>query len=399
MGVRWMDVCCNTSNNNSGICLHASSPPFTHTQEAQLQAHLKAVQHAKQTGAPVPTWPPSNRGMSRGMLIIVYVESARSTIHIHIHQYRHMHQCPHIPISQTDEAPMQDDTAAPSPSSPFAGVSATSGYDTFHLVMMLWQSQFGNNVNSVDWELQDTSLSVLREMLMLLDLASRAGNGEDRRAADRLQRRLLHDDTSDSGLLPVLKSLIKHYNSKFQSRHVAVELVETLHVVLRMLQRVCQAGVYWWGVLHHGVYTTIYTHIDTHACVLTKYTQGAKHIIFHVHPEAGKFLVKKVKRAGGGGGGRRKPKTPNDTDNENAQHGQDQEGGNEAIEQGKQGEKGEGTSGVSDEDGKGHDGHDDSDGDNDDDDDDDGDYVRRPVERVNPLEALEAEVCVGGGGE
>lgn len=73
--------------------------------------------------------------------------------------------------------------------SPFAGVSATSGFETFHLVMTLWQSQFGSNLATVNWVLQDTALSLLREMLMLLDLAARAGTDDDKRAADRLQRR------------------------------------------------------------------------------------------------------------------------------------------------------------------------------------------------------------------
>lgn len=75
--------------------------------------------------------------------------------------------------------------------SPFAGVSATSSFETFHMVMTLWQSQFGSNLATVNWALQDTSLSLLREMLMLLDLAARAGTDEDRRAADRLQRRYM----------------------------------------------------------------------------------------------------------------------------------------------------------------------------------------------------------------
>lgn len=86
---------------------------------------------------------------------------------------------------------MQQQPQRPVPprASPFAGVSATSGYETFHLVMTLWQSQFGSSLATVNWQLQDTALSLLREMLMLLDLASRAGTQEDQRAADRLQRR------------------------------------------------------------------------------------------------------------------------------------------------------------------------------------------------------------------
>lgn len=40
-------------------------------------------------------------------------------------------------------------------------------------------------------------------MILALDLARVAGAPGDRAAADRLQRRLLHDDTKDTGLLAV----------------------------------------------------------------------------------------------------------------------------------------------------------------------------------------------------
>ncbi len=46
-------------------------------------------------------------------------------------------------------------------------------------------------------------------MLLTLDLARVAGSQADRRAADRLQRRLLHDDLKESGLLPVSGLLLK----------------------------------------------------------------------------------------------------------------------------------------------------------------------------------------------
>lgn len=51
--------------------------------------------------------------------------------------------------------------------------------------------------------LQHASVPLLKEMLLTLDLARVAGSQADRRAADRLQRRLLHDDLKESGLLPV----------------------------------------------------------------------------------------------------------------------------------------------------------------------------------------------------
>jgi hypothetical protein len=51
--------------------------------------------------------------------------------------------------------------------------------------------------------MQHASVPLLKEMLLALDLARVAGTRADRRAADRLQRRLMHDDLKESGLLPV----------------------------------------------------------------------------------------------------------------------------------------------------------------------------------------------------
>ena len=50
---------------------------------------------------------------------------------------------------------------------------------------------------------QHCSVSMLKEMLLCLDLARLVGTAADRRAADRLQRRLLHVDDKESGLLVV----------------------------------------------------------------------------------------------------------------------------------------------------------------------------------------------------
>lgn len=56
--------------------------------------------------------------------------------------------------------------------------------------------------------------------------------------------RLLHDDQKESGLLPVLGRLIKGFNFQHQNRDHAVDLVEALHVVLRLLERLSSAGVH-----------------------------------------------------------------------------------------------------------------------------------------------------------
>lgn len=60
-------------------------------------------------------------------------------------------------------------------------------------------------------------------MLLLLDLAQRSGSPADQKAADRLQRRLLHDDLKESGLLPVLVRLIRSFSHKHQPRSHAGE--------------------------------------------------------------------------------------------------------------------------------------------------------------------------------
>ena len=129
--------------------------------------------------------------------------------------------------------------------------------------------------------MQHTCLTLLKEMLMTLDLAHQHGSPGDRKAADRLQRRclpadfhasdlmclrpaifgrptasssagpvqgalflcrLLHDDQKESGLLPVLARLIKQFDRKYQSREHANDLVQCLHVVLRMLTRLGREG-------------------------------------------------------------------------------------------------------------------------------------------------------------
>ena len=55
-------------------------------------------------------------------------------------------------------------------------------------------------------------------------------------------RRLLHDDQKESGLLPVLSRLIKQFVFKHQSREHANDLVQALHVVLRLLERLSCNG-------------------------------------------------------------------------------------------------------------------------------------------------------------
>lgn len=93
---------------------------------------------------------------------------------------------------------------------------------------------------------QHASVPLLKEMLLVLDLARTAGSRHDALVADRLQRKLLHDDQKDSGLMPVLSRLIRGYNYRFQPRSHAIDLVETLHVVLCMLDRLASPGEGAW---------------------------------------------------------------------------------------------------------------------------------------------------------
>lgn len=54
--------------------------------------------------------------------------------------------------------------------------------------------------------------------------------------------RLLHDDMKESGLLPVTGRLLKSFNFAFQPRSHAADLVQALHVILRMLDRLNTTG-------------------------------------------------------------------------------------------------------------------------------------------------------------
>ncbi|KIY94294.1 hypothetical protein MNEG_13668, partial [Monoraphidium neglectum] len=124
--------------------------------------------------------------------------------------------------------------------SPFGCISATMGWETFALVHKLWVEQAeinpGRN-NSKDWPLQHCATRLLREVLGVLDLADRAGTRDDRHAADRLARRLLHDDMKESGLLPVLAKLIKKFSARHEPRSAACVLAEAVHLVLRLYDR------------------------------------------------------------------------------------------------------------------------------------------------------------------
>eukprot|EP00891_Asterochloris_glomerata_P008793 jgi/Astpho2/8793/Aster-05348 len=137
------------------------------------------------------------------------------------------------------------DGGGPSPdkeqngASPYASISATLGWETFHMVHTLWLGLMELPVKAPDkdWDMQHLSLGLLKEMLLALDLAQALGTSADRKAADRLQRRLFHDDLRESGLLPVTARAIKNFSGRTQPATHAQDLVQTVHVILRMLER------------------------------------------------------------------------------------------------------------------------------------------------------------------
>ena len=54
--------------------------------------------------------------------------------------------------------------------------------------------------------------------------------------------RLFHDDLRESGLLPVTARAIKNFSGRTQPTTHAQDLVQTVHVILRMLERLNASG-------------------------------------------------------------------------------------------------------------------------------------------------------------
>ena len=143
------------------------------------------------------------------------------------------------------EGPSENDSSV----SPFACISSTMGWDAFHMVQVLFlicverevQKAKDKNLPYRSHVLLYSLGPLLREMLMTLDLARIAGNEADRQAADRLQRKLLHNDDR-TGMLQVLTTLVREYKFHLHPRSHAVHLAEILHVVLATLDRLTKQG-------------------------------------------------------------------------------------------------------------------------------------------------------------
>lgn len=146
---------------------------------------------------------------------------------------------------EIESSAAEQDAAA----SPFACISSTMGWDAFHMVQVLFLISVEREVQKAKDKSQPYRSHVLlyslgpllREMLMTLDLARIAGNDADRQAADRLQRKLLHNDDR-TGMLQVLTTLIREYKFHLHPRSHAVHLAEILHVVLATLDRLTNQG-------------------------------------------------------------------------------------------------------------------------------------------------------------
>lgn len=88
-----------------------------------------------------------------------------------------------------------------------------------------------------------------RESLSLLDLAFHYGSAQDKKAADILQRRLLQDDTKEAGVLNRIAQCMRQFKKHDkriarqegrESRAYAVDMVKTMHIVLRVYARLCK---------------------------------------------------------------------------------------------------------------------------------------------------------------
>ena len=87
-------------------------------------------------------------------------------------------------------------------------------------------------------------------MVTLLDLAFHYGSEEDKRAADLLQRRLLHDDSKDCGVLNRIVGCMKDFKkhdrkiakqARRETREYATDMVKTMHIVLRVYERLSKS--------------------------------------------------------------------------------------------------------------------------------------------------------------
>ena len=139
------------------------------------------------------------------------------------------------------------DAGEDSDRSPFECLSSTMGWDAFHAILVLIQMARDREVSrNKDKALKNIPRrnillnsvgSLLKEMLLTLDLARFVGNSADRHAADRLQIRLGSDESKDSNIFQIIAVQIKNFSFAVHSREHAVNMAEVLHIILGMLER------------------------------------------------------------------------------------------------------------------------------------------------------------------
>ena len=134
----------------------------------------------------------------------------------------------------------EDDILENAPS-PFRHIGATLNLQAITITMNVWKSQadLPPNGDMKDWDMQGVALDLLKEVLLTLNLSMDVGTHDDRKAADKLQRRVLYDDARDTGLLATLIASLKVYPklSKHQPLSHANSMMETLYAAIKTLER------------------------------------------------------------------------------------------------------------------------------------------------------------------
>ena len=69
----------------------------------------------------------------------------------------------------------------------------------------------------------------------------------------------------ESGLLPVVGRLLKSYNFGFQPRSHALDLVQALHIILRLLDRLNASGMHAF-LLHAALGKSSFSHTWKSSC-------------------------------------------------------------------------------------------------------------------------------------
>ncbi|GMH33973.1 hypothetical protein BSKO_01807 [Bryopsis sp. KO-2023] len=140
-----------------------------------------------------------------------------------------------IPLSQgKKDEPKASETKE---SSPFDFISTTTSSTVFRILQSIWLSTIGCKVSERDPEMQGACVEFLKELLFALDFAARNGSKHDKRAADKLQRRLLQDANRSTGIFPVLAHMAREFNPNTAPRNHGPHLCEAIHLVLKTYER------------------------------------------------------------------------------------------------------------------------------------------------------------------